>query len=78
MANLEGLDEYISLARAAELSGRSMKTLHDRAALGQLHTVKIGQKRLTTRRWLHAYVMRTQASAKVRFRPLPEAYQAPE
>jgi hypothetical protein len=78
MANLEGPHEYLSLARAPELSGRSTKTLHDRAALGQLHTVNIGQKWLTTRRWVHAYVMRTQASAKVRFRPLPEGYQAPE
>jgi hypothetical protein len=79
MANaLEAPNECISLTRAAELSGRSSKTLSDQAIHGRLRTVKIGLNRRPTRRWLHAYLEQAQANAKARFRPLPEGYVPPE
>jgi hypothetical protein len=78
MAALEGTDEFILLRRAAELSGRSPKTLHEQAMQRRLRTVKLGYNRLTTRRWLHEYLMQAGAHAKERFRPIPEDYAPPE
>src|SRR5690349_5365862 len=51
MATLEGPDDYISLGRAARLSGRSLHTIVDRAFTGRLRTVKVAKQRLTTRLW---------------------------
>jgi hypothetical protein len=75
---LEAPDEYISLTRAAELSGRREKTLYDLAMTRRLRTVKMHRQHLTTRRWLHAYLLEARANTKGQFHPLPENYVPPE
>jgi hypothetical protein len=78
MGTLEGSDEYIMLDRAAELSGRSIHSIQERAFSRQLRTVKVGQKRVTTRRWLHEYLEQARANTNAPFHPLPEGYLPPE
>jgi hypothetical protein len=61
-------DGYISLSRAAELSGLGAETLRVHAIRGRLCTIRSGRDLLTTRRWLHEYLMtrdetREQAAA---------------
>ena len=73
--SLEGPEEYISLARAGELSGCNPDTLRVQAVRGRLRTVKIGRAHLTNRRWLHEYLVATGQRDKV---PLPADYVAPE
>lgn len=79
-ADLEGPDAHISLDRAAVLSGRSPETLRVLATRGRLRTVKRGRNYLTTRRWLHEYLLRARANDNDgdRFLYLPTDYQAPE
>jgi hypothetical protein len=79
---LEAPDTYISLSRAAQLSGLSAGTLrvlsHSRNGKDpKLQTVRLGHDRLTTRRWLHHYL----SARDERFRQttlLPPEYVAPE
>ena len=80
MADLERPDAYISLSRAADLSGQNPETMRVQAVRGRLRTVKTGAYYLTTRRWLHTYVQRAQANDHDgdRFLPLPADYQTPE
>jgi hypothetical protein len=82
MEGLEPVDTYITLARAGQISGLSPETLRKQAhpRKGQpprLRTVRLGHDRLTTRRWLHEYLMgrdeRNQHAA-----PLPDDYVPPE
>jgi hypothetical protein len=76
MPELEGPDELIPLQRAAEIAGLSDPTLQGRAHQGKLRTICDGQRFLTTRRWLHEYLMsRPHASGR---KPLPADYVAPE
>jgi hypothetical protein len=76
MTDLEGPDEQIPLHRAAEIAGLARASLFRRALLGRLRTIRDGQHYLTTRRWLHAYLMsRDRVSGR---RPLPPDYVAPE
>ena len=75
---LETADEHISLIRAGELSGRDAGTLRVQAARGRLRTVKIGRDHLTTRRWLHEYLIQAKQGNSGRFSPLPEGYVAPD
>jgi hypothetical protein len=75
---LEGPDEYISLRRAGELSGVRPTTLRVQARGGKLRTVKLERDLLTTRRWLHAYLMAAAERDKGSRLPLPADYQAPE
>jgi hypothetical protein len=74
----EGPDDHISLGRAAELSGRSPETLRVQARAGKLRTVRRGRGHLTTRRWLHDYLMGAKQRDHGRFLRLPEGYVAPE
>ena len=50
------LDEVISLAEAAELSGLSAHTLTQQAKRGRLHARKVGHTWMTTRHWLALYL----------------------
>ena len=75
---LEEPDTYVSLDRAAELCARSPDTLRALAVRGRLRTVKIGRKHLTTRRWLHEYLMQASGRDQGRCLSLPESYVAPE
>jgi hypothetical protein len=66
---LEGPNHYISLSHAAVLSGQSLDTLWAQAVRGRLRTVKIGRDYLTTRRWVHEYLMEADQRTKGRRRP---------
>ena len=75
---LEGPDEIISLRRAGELSGVSPGTLRNQAIAGKLQTRKLGARMLvTTRRWLHAYLLAASDNDKGSRLPLPNGYQPP-
>lgn len=76
--SLEGPDDHISLIRAGQLSARNPDTLRVQAVRGRLRTVKIGRDHLTTRRWLHEYLVEAKGRDKGRFLPLPADYAAPE
>jgi hypothetical protein len=78
MATLEAPDALISLTRAAELAGRRRELLRVKAVRGELRTIKSGGEHLTTRRWLHDYLLRAAAKDGDRSLQLPEGYQAPE
>src|SRR5579871_863594 len=78
MECLEGPDEYISLARAAQIAGLSPGTLRNQALKGKLNTVQVARNNLTTRRWLHEYLHAADAAQGGRRKPLPEGYVAPE
>jgi hypothetical protein len=78
VAALEAPDTYITLRRASQLSGVSSGTLRVQANKGKLHTVRLGHDLLTTRRWLHAYLMEASERDRGRRLPLPADYQAPE
>jgi hypothetical protein len=76
LAELEDPMELISLKRAAQISGVSSITLRLQARNGRLRTVQPARDLLTTRTWLHEYLMsRTPASGR---KPLPPDYVAPE
>jgi hypothetical protein len=76
MHDLEGPDELIPLPRAAEIAGLAEQSLAGWARLGRLRTIREGQRYLTTRRWLHEYLLsRHRVSGR---KPLPADYVAPE
>ena len=76
--SLEKPDEYISLSRASEISGIRPGTLRNQALKGKLETVQIARNRLTTRRWLHAYLQAADSARGGRRLPLPADYVPPE
>lgn len=78
MPALESPDEYISLKRAGDLSGVRPTTLRVQALAGKLRTVKLARDRLTTRRWLHEYLVAAGERDKGSRLPLPEGYQPPD
>jgi hypothetical protein len=80
MTTLEGPDEQITLARAAELSGLSFETLRGGALLGRLKAGRQERAWYTTRRWLHRYLRHRGGSWRSggHRHPLPPDYQAPE
>ena len=75
---LEAPDQYISIARAAQLAGLSPVTLRIQVQRGKLHTVKLARDLLTTRRWLHDYLVNRDDSRGAQPLPLPPEYVAPE
>jgi hypothetical protein len=75
---IEPPDQFISIARAAEIAGLSPKTLRHQAVAGKLQTVKLAHDLLTTRRFLHSYLTQRDDSRGATPLPLPEGYQAPE
>jgi hypothetical protein len=74
MAELEGPDRLITIARAAEIAGRTPRTLRKAVKAGRLEARNLGPDWVTTRRHLHTYLMDRRRSAS---KPLPEGYQAP-
>jgi len=50
------LEEVISLAEAAELSGLAAHTLTQQAKRSRLHAKKVGHTWMTTRHWLELYL----------------------
>jgi excisionase family DNA binding protein len=74
MADLEGPDDPITIARAAHLAGLQPKTLRDAAQQGRLQATMPGNEYLTTRRHLHRYLAGRKSGRVV---PLPEGYQTP-
>jgi hypothetical protein len=50
------LDEILSLAEAAQLSGLAAHTLTQQAEKGRLHARKVGHTWITTRYWLDQYL----------------------
>jgi len=75
---LEDPDEYITLKRAARLSGLSTETLRVQANAGKLTTVKLGRDHLTNRRWLHQYLQAADAAQGGQRKPLPADYVIPD
>jgi hypothetical protein len=76
MAELEGADKPISLARAAELSGIDPGALRIQVRGGKLGGEKIGRNWTTTRRQLHRYLSNRRPGGRPV--PLPPGYQTPE
>jgi hypothetical protein len=76
MHDLEGPDHYISLRRAGEISGLTAGALRIQVRSGRLRTIHAQNRRFTTRRWLHAYLLsrRPESGRKL----LPKGYVAPE
>jgi excisionase family DNA binding protein len=56
--NAAGLDEIVTLAEAARLSGLSAHTLAQQAEKGKLRARKVGRTWITTRDWLAEYLAR--------------------
>lgn len=56
MVEVDPLDEVISLAEAAELSGLAAHTLTQQAKRNRLHAKKVGHTWMTTRHWLDLYL----------------------
>jgi hypothetical protein len=73
--DLEGPGARIILRHAAQLSGVAYSTLHNQARAGRLQSWRTGHERLTTRLWLHAYLVSRESHPA---RPLPPDYVAPE
>ena len=73
---LEGPDDLITLHRAAEFSGLSVNTVRTQIRKGRLQVKRIGHERLTTRRWLHDYLMERDDTFK-QSAPLPPGYVVP-
>jgi hypothetical protein len=71
------MDQFISIARAAQLSDVSPHTLRNQARAGKLRTQKLGHDLVTNRRWLHEYLVSRNAQ-RGRTKALPADYQAPE
>jgi hypothetical protein len=69
--------ELISLKRAAQIGGVSPITLRQQARRNNLKTVKLAHDLLTTRVWLHEYLMAREQHPGPR-KPLPPDYVAPE
>jgi hypothetical protein len=69
--------EFISLARAAEISGVAAVTLRAQAQRKRLRTLQVARNYLTTRAWLHEYLMSREGHQGGR-NPLPPDYVAPE
>jgi len=67
---------YITLARASEISGVAATTLSNQARAGKLQTKLLGRTRITTRVWLHEYLVARDAHQGPR-KALPESYQDP-
>jgi hypothetical protein len=78
MTDLEGPDEWITITRAARISGLAKSTLSHQAVAGKLQSRLSGHNRLTTRRWLHQYLMDASERDKGKRKPLPPGYVAPE
>lgn len=55
-AQRDPLDEVITLAEAAGLSGLAAHTLTQQAERGRLRARKVGRTWITTRHWLDAYL----------------------
>ena len=82
METIEPPGEYITLARAAQIAGLSPETLRKQArrrgdAPPRLRTVRLGHDRLTTRRWLHEYLL-GRDETNTHAAPLPVGYVPPE
>jgi hypothetical protein len=76
--SLEGPDKYISLARAAQLSGLHPGTLRNQVLAGKLKAIKLARNYVTTRRWLHDYVIARTNARGGRPAALPDDYVAPK
>jgi hypothetical protein len=76
MPDLEGPDEYITLRRAGTISGLTPIALRSQCLSGRLRTLRAQNRRFTTRRWLHAYLMSRKAASGRK--PLPPDYVPPE
>jgi hypothetical protein len=76
--DLEGPEEWITIRRAAEISGLAANTLDHQARAGKLRTVHPRKHRYTTRRWLHEYLMAASERDKGQRKPLPKNYRPPE
>jgi hypothetical protein len=77
MPDLEGPDEWITITRAAEISGLAATTLAHQARAGKLRTVHPRYHRYTTRRLLHEYLLAASMRDKGARKPLPAHYTAP-
>ena len=76
--SVEAPDEWITLQRAAEISGVSVGTLRIQARAGKLAAKRIAYTWFTTRRDLHTYLVEASKRDKGARLPLPPNYLAPE
>lgn len=72
---LEGPMEWITLQRAGEISGVSPETLRRVAQRGRLRVKKMGPLNVTTRFYLHQYLV--SRSTRGHTKPLPPGYVVP-
>ena len=75
---MEAPDDLISLPRAAEIAGLSVHTVRAQARARRLQVRRVGHERLTTRRWLHEYLIRASENDRGTRAPLPEGYLPPD
>jgi hypothetical protein len=76
--DMEGPEEWITITRAAEISGLAANTLDHQARSGKLRTIHPRYQRYTTRRWLHEYLVAASVHDKGGRKSLPEHYVVPE
>ncbi len=69
--------DFMTVAHASAISGVAAGTLSNQARLGRFQSVKLSHTLLTTRVWLHEYIM-SRATRQGRRKPLPADYVAPE
>ncbi len=77
MRQLEGPDDPITLARAAEIAGVTPDALKKAVQRGRLQATKPARDLFTSRRWLHRYLA-SRTARPDRANPLPVEYQIPE
>ncbi len=77
MPEVEPPLHYITMARASEISTILPAVLSNQARAGRLQSIKLGNTLVTTRVWLHEYLL-SRETRQGRRKPLPEGYVAPE
>jgi hypothetical protein len=75
MAELEGPDRPITIARAAEIAGLRVHTLRLAAEKGRIYAAKLGPDWITNRRHLHRYLRGRKPGMR---KALPAGYEVPE
>ncbi|MGH2412009.1 MAG: hypothetical protein ACRDGS_16830 [Chloroflexota bacterium] len=76
MEQLESADSYLSMARAEAISRIPAAVLTAHAEAGRLRALFHDDNWLTTRRWLHHYLLNDLGDH--RSLPLPHGYVSPE
>ena len=76
--SVEPPDRHSTRIRAAALAGVHRGTLRRQVYRKKLRAEKFVRDLVTTRRWLHEYLLSREGSRGARAAPLPEGYVPPE